>query len=367
MIDRLCICFAQCSTDEDYPAVRYGKQLEALRNKLAGLSDVKSTQSPNGSQTVRLPRTQNRVPEVHVSPSQASTSPSAVPPPQQFESRPSTFQPARPHAMPNEHAINTPTWQLPVLQQYTQPVTFPYPTTPMSFSAGPSTEMPAPYVAPPHQQPFMEFGVAQSSDGLNLGMNDHNNLGFTTLDDWFGFGTAGTAGGAGQDGNGVDDSMGLANVGLDLQDFWMNVGPGEVSVIVVFSTGVIGYSRLADSFFFFSLIRLKEGSHSDRHAFLSLYFLFTTNNYRAINVGICITNLSPRGIKRLSLDIRVPYICSLLIFCSSLLFLWSLAKYSGAYSDTAATLLDRLYEIGAHTHTQLQLVFLGSILYTLLR
>lgn len=98
----------------------------------------------------------------------------------------------------------------------------------------------------------MEFGVAQSSDGLNLGMNDHNNLGFTTLDDWFGFGTAGTAGGAGQDGNGVDDSMGLANVGLDLQDFWMNVGPGEVSVIVVFSTGVIGYSRLADSFFFFT-------------------------------------------------------------------------------------------------------------------
>lgn len=123
----------------------------------------------------------------------------------------------------------------------------------------------------------MEFGVAQSSDGLNLGMNDHNNLGFTTLDDWFGFGTAGTAGGAGQDGNGVDDSMGLANVGLDLQDFWMNVGPGEVSVIVVFSIGVIGYSRLADSFFFL-LIRLKEGSHSDRHAFLSLYFLFTTNN-----------------------------------------------------------------------------------------
>lgn len=253
MIDRLCTCFAQCSTDEEYPAVRYGKQLEALRNKLAGLSDVKSTQSPNGSQTVRLPRTQNRAPEVRVSPSQTSTSPNTVPPPQQFDPRPSTFQPARPHAMPNEHAVNTPTWQLPVLQQYTQPVTFPYPTTPVSFTTGPSTEMSAPYVAPPHQQPFMEFGVAQSSDGLNLGMNDHHNLGFTTLDDWFGFGTAGTAGGAGQGGNGVDDPMGLANVGLDLQDFWMNVGPGEVSVWWWFLTfaGIGKYSRFADSPFFF--------------------------------------------------------------------------------------------------------------------
>lgn len=123
----------------------------------------------------------------------------------------------------------------------------------------------------------MEFGVAQSSDGLNLGMNDHNNLGFTTLDDWFGFGTAGTAGGAGQDGNGVDDSMGLANVGLDLQDFWMNVGPGEVSVI---DSGFFNWRYwIVDLLtLFFLLIRLKEGSHSDRHAFLSLYFLFTTNN-----------------------------------------------------------------------------------------
>lgn len=84
-------------------------------------------------------------------------------------------------------------------------------------------------------------------------MNDHNNLGFTTLDDWFGFGTAGTAGGAGQGGNGVDDPMGLANVGLDLQDFWMNVGPGEVSVWWWFLTfaGIGKYSRFADSPFFF--------------------------------------------------------------------------------------------------------------------
>ncbi|ADV23934.1 specific RNA polymerase II transcription factor, putative [Cryptococcus gattii WM276] len=243
LIDRLCICFAQCSTDEEYPAVRYGKQLEALRNKLAGLSDVKPTHSPggggggggSGSQTVRLSRTQqNRAPEVRVSPlspsQQSATSPNTLPPPQQFDPRPSlaSSQPARYHVMPSEHAMNTPAWQLPVMQQYTQPVTFPYPTTPVPIPAGPSAEMPAaPYVAPPHQQPFMEFGVAQSSDGLNLGMSDHNNLGFTSLDDWFGFGAAGTGGGAGQDGNGVDDPMGLANVGLDLQDFWMNVGPGE--------------------------------------------------------------------------------------------------------------------------------------------
>lgn len=249
LIDRLCICFAQCSTDEEYPAVRYGKQLEALRNKLAGLSDVKTTHSPSGggdsgSQTVRLPRTQqNRAREVRVSPSQTAASPNTLPLPQQFDPRPLASQPARYHVIPSEHAMNSPAWQLPVMQQYTQPVMFPYPTTPVPIPAGPSAEMPAPYVAPPHQQPFMEFGVAQSSDGLNLGMNDHTNLGFTSLDDWFGFGAAGTGGGAGQDGNGVDDPMGLANVGLDLQDFWMNVGPGEVSV-----GSLICRKRFADSF-----------------------------------------------------------------------------------------------------------------------
>lgn len=256
LIDRLRICFAQCSTDEEYPAVRYGKQLEALRNKLAGLSDVKTTHSPSGgsgSQAVRLPRTQqNRAPEVHVSPSQSATSPNTLPPPQPFDPRPLASQPARYHAIPSEHAMNTPAWQLPVMQQYTQPVTFPYPTTPVPIPpAGPSAEMPAPYVAPPHQQPFMEFGVAQSSDGLNLGMNDHNNLGFTSLDDWFGFGAAGTGGGAGQDGNGVDDPMGLANVGLDLQDFWMNVGPGEVSVGSFIGRKKFAYGKHSTTVFFF--------------------------------------------------------------------------------------------------------------------
>lgn len=267
LIDRLCICFAQCSTDEEYPAVRYGKQLEALRNKLAGLSDVKTTHSPSagsGSQAIRLPRTQqNRAPEVRVSPSQTATSPNTLPPQQQFDPRPSlaSSQPARYHAIPSEHAMNTPAWQLPVMQQYTQPVTFPYPTTPVPIPAGPSAEMPAaPYVAPPHQQPFMEFGVAQSSDGLNLGMNDHNNLGFTSLDDWFGFGAAGTGGGAGQDGNGVDDPMGLANVGLDLQDFWMNVGPGEVSgsFMPIKKKKKKGNSMLT------LIVRLKEDSRSGK-------------------------------------------------------------------------------------------------------
>ena len=43
----------------------------------------------------------------------------------------------------------------------------------------------------------------------------HNaDLGFTTLEDWF---------------NGSDgDLFG----GMDLQDFWLQVGPGEVSVII---------------------------------------------------------------------------------------------------------------------------------------
>lgn len=59
------------------------------------------------------------------------------------------------------------------------------------------------------------------------------------------------------------------------------------------------------------------------------------------------------------------YSCSLLVLLS-LLFLWSVAKDSGTYSNATATLLDRLYEIGAHTHTQLQLVLRGRTWHTLL-
>lgn len=57
------------------------------------------------------------------------------------------------------------------------------------------------------------------SNPLGMGTGQ-NNLGFVQLDDWFGNGTGGV--------NGDDD--GNAGFGaLDLQDFWMKVGPGEVS------------------------------------------------------------------------------------------------------------------------------------------
>ena len=74
-------------------------------------------------------------------------------------------------------------WSLPVPGQESN-VTFSYPNTPAPM-------------APPHHQPMSEV---------------HNaDLGFTTLEDWF---------------NGSDgDLFG----GLDLQDFWLQVGPGEVS------------------------------------------------------------------------------------------------------------------------------------------
>lgn len=39
LIDRLCACFAETSSDEDHPAVRYGRQLEALRKKLSVMTD----------------------------------------------------------------------------------------------------------------------------------------------------------------------------------------------------------------------------------------------------------------------------------------------------------------------------------------
>jgi hypothetical protein len=43
LVDRLCGCLAAASTDEEHPAVRYGRQLEELSKKLAGQGDTVST------------------------------------------------------------------------------------------------------------------------------------------------------------------------------------------------------------------------------------------------------------------------------------------------------------------------------------
>ncbi|ODN73405.1 hypothetical protein L202_07931 [Cryptococcus amylolentus CBS 6039] len=257
LIDRLCACFAHCSTDEEYPAVRYGKQLEALRKKLAGLSSGNNTvpQSPNGSQIVQLPA-QSRPNDV----SEPRTSPCPPTRDRKLSSHPETAEDQDHQNRSNTQASwpqnqpqqSTASWQMPIAQQYGQPVTSPYPSAPSQYAPVFQT---APYVAPPHQQPFMEFGVAQSSDGYNLHMSGvdqisgqnqglvqgqgqnvnglSNNLGFATLEDWFGFGAAGTAPHPGQSqgqngqGGAVEEGMGMAGMGLDLQDFWMNVGPGE--------------------------------------------------------------------------------------------------------------------------------------------
>lgn len=70
-------------------------------------------------------------------------------------------------------------------------------------------------VAPPNQQPMSELNTLPAGQLANS-----SNLGFATLDDWFG--QSNNPGMEGQDGDEGD----LAG-GLDLQDFWFQVGPGE--------------------------------------------------------------------------------------------------------------------------------------------
>ncbi|WVQ84547.1 hypothetical protein IAT38_006701 [Cryptococcus sp. DSM 104549] len=242
LIDRLCLCFAQCSTDEEYPAVRYGKQLEALRKKLAGLSDKAPAPSPAGNRAAPRPPQRARGQETRPT-SSGSVSP---PPPVQQDHQPADqetawYPPSGPPS--NGPHVDPGSWQPPFTNQYAQPVVFPYPTTPGPIGGhpaqghqGPPGMMQSAFVPPPHQQPFMEFGNSIMMDGGINGMTglngDHNgaqaqgasNLGFTTLEDWFGFGGVGGVNGAG----GVqDDGLGMPGAGLDLQDFWMNVGPGE--------------------------------------------------------------------------------------------------------------------------------------------
>jgi hypothetical protein len=42
LIDQVCFCLAHTSDDEDNSAVRYGRQIEALKRKLSGLHDIVS-------------------------------------------------------------------------------------------------------------------------------------------------------------------------------------------------------------------------------------------------------------------------------------------------------------------------------------
>jgi hypothetical protein len=105
----------------------------------------------------------------------------------------------------NNGGMSPSTWQLPIQNQPSDTVSFPYPN--------------APTVAPPHQQPLSEVNNLNPLDFANMNNGNSLNLGFATVDDWFGTSTA-TQGEQQEDSN---NPFG----GLDLQDFWMKVGPGE--------------------------------------------------------------------------------------------------------------------------------------------
>lgn len=85
--------------------------------------------------------------------------------------------------------------------------------------AYPNTPLPMPYVAPPSQQPMSDMNIHNT----NSFPPGQNNLGFVQLDDWFG--------NAGGHVEGGDEEANGGFGALDLQDFWMKVGPGEVSSI----------------------------------------------------------------------------------------------------------------------------------------
>ena len=105
----------------------------------------------------------------------------------------------------NNGAMSPSTWQLPIQNQTSDIVSFPYPN--------------APTVAPPHQQPLSEVNNLNPLEFANMNNGNSLNLGFATVDDWFGTSTA-------NQGEQQEDSNNPFG-GLDLQDFWMKVGPGE--------------------------------------------------------------------------------------------------------------------------------------------
>lgn len=114
----------------------------------------------------------------------------------------------------NNPSNASPAWQLPIHNQQPNSISFPYPNTPA--------------VAPPFQQPLsevhnlhpLEFSTTNGNTaGMAGGGGNSLNLGFATLDDWFGS----TSGNLGEQTDDVNNPFG----GLDLQDFLMKVGPGE--------------------------------------------------------------------------------------------------------------------------------------------
>lgn len=67
--------------------------------------------------------------------------------------------------------------------------------------------------------PYPDMAMRVSPTFHSANLPPETNLGFVTLDDWFGTGPE----------EGEDINGGLGD--LDLQDFWMKVGPGEVRLV----------------------------------------------------------------------------------------------------------------------------------------
>lgn len=223
LIDRLCECLESASDDDDHPAVRYGRQLQALRAKLAGMAT--SANSPTGGDTVPLPGSDEH---------QDYTAPAGLAP-----------SPGRPHRASISHPGAAPMDNQPVpwLDASVDPWSFPPPpltqNAPFSFtystpggSAAPAQPQaggsgtPGLYVAPPHQQPLSDLGNLHPREGVDVSVG--NNLGFATLDDWF-VPNSNMNGNSAGVGGGAEEMVGAGNplAGLDFSDFWMKVGPGE--------------------------------------------------------------------------------------------------------------------------------------------
>ncbi|WWC72160.1 uncharacterized protein I206_106120 [Kwoniella pini CBS 10737] len=233
LIDKLCHCLSQTSTESDYPAVRYGRQLEALRQKLAGLSDAVNTRSPTGGVEVPLPPI--RRPSI----SQWEGNDTYRNEPSGHQNAPARQEQSDP---PNHHNgyNDTNAWRQHSIQN--QP-----PTQHMEYVV-PEAREPIPPLSnlPPYmptanplntmpytQQPISDIGGTQASlpktfSGGNVGEPDftlNSSSSYGPTDNWFGFVGLGNNWQA-EVGNRQEPGFGQV-AGLDLDDFFLQVGPGE--------------------------------------------------------------------------------------------------------------------------------------------
>lgn len=210
LIDQLCICFAQSSLDEEHPAVRYGRQLEALRKKLSALHHATNQNSPTGGGTVALPPMNARTPSTQAGKLSSSVSTPAIVREMMDPNLPWVGAATGTAQQSPPQGLDSMQWTMPSVPG-TQGFAFAYPSSaPQYMSAGIHDG----YAAPAHQQPPYDLtAVGMANAGVT-------NLGFATLDDWFG------------PSNGNSHGSGDAGA-LDLQDFWMKVGPGEVGVTLL--------------------------------------------------------------------------------------------------------------------------------------